>query len=111
MACLCGIPQGAAGPERGVDMPNLITLSAAMTWLELLTPSTNIGHNARPRSMTNLRIIVSPFMWVSYPPDAPCSTTPQTLPLPGKATVRQGHLLAGHYRKHPYGCQYQSCEA
>src|SRR5262245_9127391 len=29
VACLCGMPQGAAGPESGVEIPNLMTSAAA----------------------------------------------------------------------------------
>src|SRR5207245_5351288 len=49
VACLWGIPQGAAGPERGVEMPNLMT-SAAHEGAELTTTNT-----AAAKSVTEAR--------------------------------------------------------
>src|SRR2546428_9379036 len=96
MACLCGMPQAAAGPESGVDMPNLITLSAALTWLGPLITSSTIAHNTRLRSVINLFIIVSPLVWVFCTPHD---------------TAAKRRLLwrpvAGHYKKHYCYCQWQ----
>src|SRR5215470_17701107 len=46
VAFLCGMPQGAAGPERGVETPNLMT-SAAPAWPGL-TATTMRARNANP---------------------------------------------------------------
>src|SRR5215510_338158 len=57
VACLCGMPHGAAGPERGVEMPNLMT-SAASESPALARTSAAVKSATRARGI--LRLIAIP---------------------------------------------------
>src|SRR6267142_3370207 len=59
VACLCGIPHGAAGPERGVETPNLMT-SAAPT---LPGPTT-----ASPATASNAAHVAERCRLIATPP-------------------------------------------
>src|SRR5262249_4388442 len=53
VACLCGMPHGAAGPESGVEMPNLMT-SAASDDPGLATMNAAAKHAIRARGILRL---------------------------------------------------------
>src|SRR4030095_15482161 len=59
VAFLCGMPQGAAGPESGVEIPNLMT-SAAREGAEVATTSATAAKSATKTSGTRRFMAITP---------------------------------------------------
>src|SRR6267378_1626967 len=58
VACLWGMPHGAAGPDRGVEMPNLMTSAAQAVPVPAVKKSANA--TSTPRVIENDGLIAVP---------------------------------------------------